>query len=44
MRNCKDIRAYDFLDLAHAFNGIDNPDIFEMVKEFIIEEVKDILK
>lgn len=44
LRNCKDIRAYDFLELAHGFNGIDNPDIFEMVKEFIIEEVKDILK
>lgn len=43
-RNCKDIRAYNFLELLHAFNGIDNPDIFEMVKEFIIEEVKDILQ
>ena len=44
LRNCKDIRGYNFLELQHGFNGIDNPDIFEMVKEFIIEEVKDILK
>ena len=43
LRNCKDILAYNFLDLVHAFNGINNPDIFEMVKEFIIEEVKAIL-
>ena len=43
LRNCKDIRAYDFLDLPHGFNGIDNPVIFEMVKKFIVEEVKDIL-
>ena len=42
-RNCKDIRAYNFLYLYHAFNGIDDPEIFEMVKDFIIEEVKDIL-
>ena len=43
LRNCKDIRGYDFLELLHGFNGIDNQDIFEMVKEFIIEEVKEIL-
>ena len=43
LRNCKDILAYNFLDLVHAFNGINNPDIFEMVKDFIIEEVKAIL-
>ena len=42
-KNCKDIRAYNFLHLYHAFNGIDDPEIFEMVKDFIIEEVKDIL-
>ena len=42
-RNCKDIRAYNFLYLYHGFNGIDDPEIFEMVKDFIIEEVKDIL-
>ena len=43
-RKCKDIRAYDFFGLYHGFNGIDDPDIFEMVKDFIIEEVKDIIK
>ena len=42
-RNCKDIRAYDFIGLYHDFNGIDDPDIFEMVEDFIIEEVKDII-
>ena len=42
-RNCKDIRAYNFLYLYHGFNGIDDPEIFEMVKDFIIEDVKDIL-
>ena len=43
-RKCKDIRAYDFIGLYHGFNGIDDPDIFEMVEDFIIEEVKDIIK
>ena len=42
-RNCKDIRVYDFIGLYHDFNGIDDPDIFEMVEDFIIEEVKDII-
>ena len=44
MRNCKDIRAYDFVGLYHGFNNIDNPDIYEMVKDFIVEEIKDIIK
>lgn len=43
LKSCKDIRGYNFLNLGHAFNGIDNKDIFEMVKDFIIEEVKTIL-
>ena len=43
LRNCKDIRGYNFLNLGHVFNGIDNKDIFEIVKSFIIEEVKTIL-
>ena len=43
LKNCKDIRGYNFMNLGHAFNGIDNKDIFEMVKDFIIEEVKTIL-
>ena len=43
LRNSKDIRGYNFLNLGHAFNGIDNKDIFEMVKDFIIEEVKTII-
>jgi len=42
-RNAKNIRAYDFIGLYHGFNGIDDPDIFEMVKDFVVEEVKDIL-
>ena len=42
-RNAKNIRAYDFMGLYHGFNGIDDPEIFEMVKDFIIEEVKDII-
>ena len=42
-RKCKDIRAYDFIGLYHNFNGIDDPDVYEMVKDFIIEEVKDII-
>lgn len=42
-RNVKNIRAYDFIGLYHGFNGIDDPDIFEMVKDFVVEEVKDIL-
>ena len=43
LRNCKDIRAYNFLSLPHGFNGINHPDLFEMVKDFIIEEVKEII-
>lgn len=43
IRNCKDIRAYNFLNLLHGFNGINHPEIFEMVKDFIVEEVKDII-
>ena len=43
LRNCKDIRAYNFLHLLHGFNGINHPELFEMVKEFIIEEVKEII-
>ena len=42
-RNAKNIRAYDFIGLYHGFNGIDDPDMFEMVKDFVVEEVKDIL-
>ena len=43
LRNCKDIRAYNFLSLLHGFNGINHPELFEMVKDFIIEEVKEII-
>jgi acetyl esterase/lipase len=43
-RNCKDIRAYNFLELPHAFNGIEQPELYEMVKDFIIEEVKQVLQ
>ena len=43
LKDCKDIIGYNFLNLGHGFNGIDNKDIFEMVKDFIIEEVKAII-
>jgi acetyl esterase/lipase len=43
-RNCKDIRAYNFPELPHAFNGIEQPELFEMVKDFIVEEVKQVLQ
>ena len=43
LKDCKDIRGYNFLNLGHGFNGIDNKDVFEMVKDFIIEEVKAII-
>ena len=44
MRNCKDIRAYDFVGLYPGFIAIDNPDLYEMAKDFIVEEIKAIIK
>ena len=43
LRNCKDIIGYNFLNLGHGFNGLENKDIFEMAKDFIVEEVKAII-
>ena len=44
IRKCKDIRAYDFVGLYPGFIAIDNPDFYEMTKDFIVEEIKVIIK
>lgn len=37
-RKCKDITAYNILNLNSAFNGSENADISEIAKDFVVEK------